>query len=99
MIKCLWFRSDEGVAPYIGLSNIKRSCPNPPTNPNLNHTKNRQGTIPRRFLLFLDLFLDGGLDALDQPQDMPFMQAELLVAVLAGEAGVGGFRKPLGVEA
>ena len=39
MIKCLWFRSDEGVAPYIGLSNIKRSCPNPPTNPNLKYTK------------------------------------------------------------
>ena len=27
------------------------------------------------------------------------MEAELLVAALAGEAGVGGFRKPLGVEA
>ena len=58
------------------------------------------------FSLFLDLFLDGllhgvldVLNLLDQLQDVPLVEAELLVAAFAGEAGVGGLRKPLGAEA
>ena len=49
--------------------------------------------------LFLDGILDGVLDLLDQPQDMPLVEAQLFIAALAGEAGVGGLGEPLGVEA
>ena len=56
--------------------------------------------MPGKYLfdLFLHRILDGLLDLLGQAQDVALMEAELFVAVLAGEAGVGGFREALGTE-